>query len=125
MENKKIRLLVLDDSKEFVFLLTSLLTFHEIKVDTESNPESALKLTEEKDYDLIITDYMMDQMDGISFAEKIREGGINKETKIILLTAKHLENEELSLVNKIGLVYVNKPILPNDLYRKVMETIQG
>ncbi len=125
MENKKIRLLVLDDSKEFVFLLTSLLTFHEIKVDTESDPESALKLTQEQNYDLIITDYMMDQMDGISFAEEVRSGGINKETKIILLTAKHLENDELSLVNKNGLVYVNKPILPNDLYRKVMETIQG
>ena len=64
-------------------------------------------------------------MDGISFAEKVRSEGLNKETKIILLTAKHLENDELSLVNKNSLVYVNKPILPNDLYRKVMETIQG
>ncbi len=125
MENKKIRLLVLDDSKEFVFLLTSLLTFHEIKVDTESDPDDALKLARDNQYDLIITDYMMDQMDGISFAEKVRSEGLNKETKIILLTAKHLENDELSLVNKNSLVYVNKPILPNDLYRKVMETIQG
>lgn len=125
MENKKIRLLVLDDSKEFVFLLTSLLTFHEIKVDTESDPDNALKLSHENNYDLIITDYMMDQMDGITFAEAVRKEGNNKDTKIILLTAKHLENDELSLVNKMGLVYVNKPILPNDLYRKVMETIQG
>lgn len=125
MENKKIRLLVLDDSKEFVFLLTSLLTFHEIKVDTESDPSDALKLTHDNTYDLIITDYMMDQMDGISFAQNVRKEGINKDTKIILLTAKHLENDELSLVNQNGLVYVNKPILPNDLYRKVMETIQG
>jgi CheY-like chemotaxis protein len=125
MENKKIRLLILDDSKEFVFLLTSLLTFHEIKVDTESDPVAALKISQEKDYDLIITDYMMDQMDGISFAEKVRAEGINKKTKMILLTAKHLENDELSLVNENSLVYVNKPILPNDLYRKVMETIKG
>jgi DNA-binding response OmpR family regulator len=125
MENKKIRLLILDDSKEFVFLLTSLLTFHEIKVDTESDPGDALKLTHDNHYDLIITDYMMDQMDGISFAQNVRKEGINKDTKIILLTAKHLENDELSLVNKNGLVYVNKPILPNDLYRKVVETIQG
>jgi len=125
MDQKELKLLVLDDSKEFVFLLTSLLTFHEIHVETESNPLKALDLAESEKFDLIISDYMMDEMDGISFSEKVRSTSKNSETRIILLTAKHLENEELSKVSEMGLVYVNKPILPNDLYKKVMDTIRN
>lgn len=124
MEKNKIKLLVLDDSKEFVFLLTSLLTFHEIEVETESDPLKALELVNESTFDLIITDYMMDVMDGITFSKKVRESKSNSKTRMILLTAKHLENDELSEVSKTGLVYVNKPILPNDLYKKVMDTIR-
>ncbi len=125
MKRKDLKLLVLDDSKEFVFLLTGFLSFKEVQVETESDPLKALSMAETTKFDLIISDYLMDKMDGISFSEKIRGSQLNSETKIILLTAKHLENSEISKVNKLNLVYVSKPILPNDLYKKVMETIQN
>ena len=124
MNKEKIRLLVLDDSEEFIFLLTSLLSFHDIEFETESNPFKALDLVRTEKFDLIITDYMMDVMDGITFSKKIREIKGNSKTKIILLTAKHLEDDELYEVRKTELVYVNKPISPNDLHKKIMDTIR-
>ena len=118
-----LRLLVVDDSSEFSFLLSSLFKFHKIQVDSEGNPEEALKRAEETKYNVIITDYMMDPMSGLELAEQIRRGNLNKDTKGILITAKKLDPEELRKVSDLDLLYVMKPIMPNDLYKKITEIL--
>lgn len=125
MEKDKLKILIIDDSEEFIFLFKDLLTIHEIEVEANSDPLKALKLVDTSLFDLIITDYMMDTMDGITFSKKVRESKSNPRTKMILLTAKSLESKELLEVNKMGLVYVKKPIMPNDLYKKIMRTIRN
>ena len=124
MSEEKKRLLVLDDSREFIFLLTSLFDYHKLEVDAENDPDVALKLASENNYDAIMTDYMMDKMDGLSFAESIRSSEDCKgNCKIILLTAKNLDNTELQKVNDLKITYLKKPILPNTLKEKILELI--
>ncbi len=121
MEQEKI--LVLDDSKDFLFLVSSLLKFHKIKVDGASNAEEALKLAGSTGYSLIISDYMMDDMNGIEFCRKIRQSASNDKAPMILITAKNLTPPELEELSSLSLTYIRKPIMPNELYRKITDII--
>lgn len=116
-------ILVLDDSKDFIFLLSSLLKFHKIKVDGVVKGVDALKLCQEKKYSLVITDFMMDEMNGLEFASKLRSGGLNKDVPVILITAKNFDVNELAQASRMSLIYIKKPILPNELYRKITDIL--
>jgi DNA-binding response OmpR family regulator len=117
------KILVLDDSKDFLFLVSSLLKFHKIKVDGASNADEALKLAAAESYALIISDYMMDDMNGLEFCRKIRERDLNRSVPMILITAKNLTPPELEELSSLSLTYIRKPIMPNELYRKITDII--
>ncbi len=116
-------ILVVDDSKDFLFLLNSLLKFHKIKVDGASSADEASKLCKDRQYALIISDYMLEGLDGLQFAQIIRSEGPNMDTPMILITAKNLESEELTTLNRLALTYIKKPVMPNELYRKITDIL--
>lgn len=119
--NKKV--LLLDDSSEFLFLVSSLLKFHNIDVENVEESEKALALVKENEYAMIITDYLMDPVNGLEFAQEVRKNGRNQNTPLMLLTAKKLDEEETIECSQLKMVYVSKPVMPNDLYRKVMDNL--
>lgn len=112
-------ILVVDDSKDFIFLLSSLLKFHKIQVDAVADAQEAIKLCRTKEYSLIISDYLMEGMNGLELCQEIRREGMNQNVPGILITAKDLESEELQLLSRLSLTYVKKPVMPNELYRKI------
>ena len=59
-----------------------------------------------------------------SFIEKAQKTEKNEKAKYILLTAKKITDDEQNKVNQLGINYVNKPILPNDLYKKIMDLLE-
>ena len=81
---KKIRVLYVDDEENPLIIAKTFLE----KIDSEmlvnvlSSPEEALKILDV--YQCIITDYKMPKMDGLEFAQKIRE---KSNVPIILYTA--------------------------------------
>jgi PAS domain S-box-containing protein len=68
-----VRILVIDDSEDSIAILHALLTGKGAKVDTALNGEEGLRLTEDMDFDLIISDISMPIMDGYEFLQKLRE----------------------------------------------------
>jgi CheY-like chemotaxis protein len=121
MESSSI--LVVDDSKDFLFLLSSLLKFHKFSMDSAANAAEALKLCQDKKYALIISDYIMDDMDGLTMCKAIRHNGLNQDAPIILITAKNLEESELQTLASLSLTYIKKPVMPNELYRKITDML--
>ena len=121
MEQGKI--LVLDDSKDFLFLVSSLLKFHKIKVDGATNATEALEFVGRTPYALIISDYMMDDINGLEFARRVRSGSENREVPMILITAKNLSGSELEDLAALSLTYIKKPVMPNELYRKITDVL--
>ena len=120
---KNASVLVVDDSKDFVFLLSSLLKFHKIEVNSFSNPLEALEFVKTTNVDLVLTDYMMDELDGLSLIEQIKDNKKGVELKTILLTAKDLEPGELEKLNSLGCVYLKKPVLPNEIHNKIVSLL--
>ena len=122
LKGKKI--LVVDDSHEFSFLLSSLLKVHSIEVKSLDAPDIALEDLLENEYDLLIVDYLMEPFSGLELIDKARQSSIHKETKIILVTAKKLENQELQEIKRLNSVYLTKPILPNEFYKRVIDLLE-
>ena len=71
-------------------------------------------------YDLILMDHQMPDMDGIKAFDTIREGdGINKETPVVMLTGNVDETYE-ELYSKKGLDgYLTKPVVIDELLKTI------
>jgi len=92
--NGKCDVLLIDDSTFFLNMIRPLLSAAGYKVTAVENAAAALALREMgHDFDIIISDIEMPDMDGFHFAEKVREGGIWKKTPMVALSSHHSEKD--------------------------------
>jgi CheY-like chemotaxis protein/HPt (histidine-containing phosphotransfer) domain-containing protein len=109
---KEARLLVVDDVEMNLKVVCGLLKETEIKIDTATNGEDALRLVEENHYDLILLDHMMPVMDGIETLQcmnDIRGFDITK-TPVVMLTANAVAGAKDIYVKAGFTDYITKPI---------------
>ncbi|MCR5790608.1 MAG: response regulator [Lachnospiraceae bacterium] len=110
------RILVVDDNSVNLFVAKSLLGLYEIKATCVLSGEQALKIIEKKEFDLILMDYMMPQMDGIETMKRIREEyPAYQNIPIIAFTANAVE-EARDLLLKEGMDdFIAKPVKSEEL----------
>ena len=109
-------LLAVDDEKDIVELISRFAEHEGHTVDTAENGVQALSLCQRNDYDLIILDIMMPEMDGFTFCKKLRE---EKKTPVIMLSALGAEYDKL-MGFELGIDdYVVKPFSPRELMARV------
>jgi len=80
--NKKI--LIVEDSKSYLFILTETLRNAGFTVVTAENGEDGLDAVKNENPDLILSDITMPKMDGIAMSKKLKESNI--QIPIIFLT---------------------------------------
>jgi DNA-binding NtrC family response regulator len=107
---------VLVDDEEMV--LTSLSSFLDLETDYEvktfTSAEEALEFVKDNAVDLVISDYLMPEMDGISFLAKVRD--IKPEIPRIILTGYADKENAIKAINEVGLYqYIEKPWDNDDL----------
>ncbi len=116
MENHEIGKIVIVDDEEMVLTsINSFLTLEtEYEVTSFTSAEKALEFVQENDVDLVISDYLMPQMDGISFLGRVRE--IKPEIPRIILTGYADKENAIKAINEVGLFqYIEKPWDNEDL----------
>jgi DNA-binding NtrC family response regulator len=108
--------ILLVDDEEMV--LNSIKSFFAIETDyklaTYTSPLKALEDVEQSHFDLVISDYLMPEMDGITFLAKVKE----KRPLIprILLTGYADKENAIKAINNVGLYqYIEKPWDNEDL----------
>jgi CheY-like chemotaxis protein len=103
------KVLLVDDDPLFLELSKTFLeVFHDITSDTVGSAREALQRLENDSYDVVISDYDMPVMDGITFLKTIRNKRIN--IPFILFTGvgrdelmhQAIENGANSFIEKIG-----------------------
>lgn len=121
--------IVIVDDEDMV--LTSISSFLMLEtsydVNTFLSAQEALSYIQENDVDLVISDYLMPEMDGISFLARVRE--IRPEVPRIILTGYADKENAIKAINEVGLFqYIEKPwdnedlriIIRNGLEKKVL-----
>ena len=107
------RILVVDDEERIRRLIKMYLEREDFVVEEAENGVEALEKALENDYDCILLDIMMPEMDGIEVCEKLRE---EKNTPIIMLTAKGEESNRVQGFEVGADDYIVKPLVHVKLF---------
>jgi CheY-like chemotaxis protein len=113
-----VRLLVVDDTPMNLMVVKKLLKDSNTTVDTAASGMEALQKTLANEYDIILMDHQMPEMDGIECLHRIREqdDGKCRESRIVCLTANVGADMEKLYMSEGFDGYLTKPIK-----RKVLE----
>ncbi|MBO9593997.1 MAG: response regulator [Niabella sp.] len=101
-------LLVVDDNDEIVQYIREYFEA-KYKVKTAANGRDALKLMETCQPDLIISDIMMPEMDGLHFCRRIKQNIQTSHIPVILLTARAETEQQIKGLEMGADDYVVKP----------------
>jgi two-component system, sensor histidine kinase and response regulator len=119
MVNDLDTVLIVDDNMNNIQVLASMMTNNGFSVEFATNGSSALKWIEDENFDLVLLDIMMPQMDGYEVCERIRKMEKSKDLPIIFLTAKTDKESIVKGFKKGGSDYLTKPFDQNELLARV------
>ncbi len=88
------------------------------------NGKEALEILENNDVDLIITDWNMPVMDGLTFVKKIRANKKFDDVPIIMVTTEAAKEDIITALKAGVNNYIVKPFTPQVLKEKI-ETVMG
>jgi len=101
-----VKILIVDDDKEFLALLGKNIESWGYKVILASGGKEALEMIKNKAADIIILDYLMPEMDGVETLKEIRR--IDKLVPAIMFTS-HPDNRSITGTEKLGIfAYIPK-----------------
>ena len=116
-------ILIIDDEPEILNLLSRFLGKNpNFSVSTFSNPVSAISEIERTNFDLILLDIMMPQMNGLEVLEKIKSKKENQ--KVVMMTAYSTLDKVLKSHKEGATNYVMKPFSSLEaLENKIVEVL--
>lgn len=109
--------LIVDDDPKLLKMLQRTLTYENLTVLTATNGLEALPLVHSQQPDLIIADWMMPKMDGLSFIQRLRDE--ENKTLILMLTARDAIENRVEGLESGADDYLVKPFAPAELVARV------
>lgn len=118
---EKPKVLVVDDEDRIRRLIRMYLEREDFIIEEADNGADALTLAIENDYDVILLDIMMPEMDGIEVCERLRQ---EKNTPVIMLTAKGEESNRVQGFEVGADDYIVKPFSPREVVLRVKAVLR-
>jgi len=116
------RILVVDDKKENIYLLEALLKGSGYDVVSAMNGAEALEQLRANRPDLIISDILMPVMDGFQLCKEVKGDEELKDIPLVFYTAAYVDKRDEELALKLGAEkFLRKPVEPD----KLLETIDS
>ncbi|MCD6199699.1 MAG: response regulator [Deltaproteobacteria bacterium] len=113
----KTRVLIVDDEKEFVDLVSERLTMRDYDVTACYSGEEALETVKKYNFDIVVLDILMPGIDGIETLREIKR--IKPLTEVILLTGHAAVNTAIEGMRLGAYDYLTKPCEISDLVTKL------
>lgn len=117
-------ILVLEDNEDLLQLMLTLLG-REYNVFTGSNGKEGIEILENEDIDLIVSDIMMPEMDGIAFTCYVKGKLEFSHVPIILLTAKNKEEDRAEAYESGADAFISKPFNLNVLHARIKNLLKS
>ncbi|MSM38328.1 MAG: diguanylate cyclase [Geobacter sp.] len=108
-------ILLVDDDRFIRRITEDALVRLGYKVETAANGKIALKMLVEGDFPLVISDWVMPEMDGVELCRAIRESHRQQYTYIILLTSQARQDDIIKGLEAGADEYLVKPVNPAEL----------
>lgn len=107
------RVLVLDDEKNIVIVLRTILEKRGFAVDGFTSSLDALQVVQNKDFDAVITDLFMPEMDGMEFLNRVHE--LKPKMPVIMITAFGTVDTAVDAIKAGAFDYVTKPFEQSEI----------
>ncbi len=110
------KILIADDEEKIRALIRKYAEFEGHTVTEAQNGMEAVRLCSEQDFDIIVMDVMMPELDGFSASREIRK---HSDTPILMLSARGEEYDRISGFEFGADDYVVKPFSPKELMLRI------
>ena len=101
-------LLLVEDNEELLYLMEKILS-RQYHVLVAKNGLEALDIIKDNEIDIIISDVMMPEMDGLELCRNIKSNLETSHIPVILLTAKNTAEDRIECYNAGADGYISKP----------------
>jgi two-component system NtrC family sensor kinase len=118
------RILVVDDEKYILDFFVEVFRALPTKVDTAGDGRIAMKKMQNRDYDLIVTDFKMPQMSGRELFHWIRENRPHLANRIIFVTGDTVSPETRSFFEENQNRYLAKPFKIEEVKEVIQQTLE-
>ncbi|HRN49986.1 MAG TPA: response regulator transcription factor [Anaerolineales bacterium] len=109
--------LIVDDDPKLLKMLQRTLTYETLNVVTAANGLEALPLVQTHKPNLIIADWMMPKMNGVTFVQRLRAE--DNKTMVLMLTARDAIEDRVMGLEGGADDYLAKPFAPAELVARV------
>ena len=120
---KKLKLLLVDDEKDFVNTLAERLELRGFQVQTALDGESALKIIENDPPQVVVLDVLMPGLSGLDVLQQMKARV--PQIPVILLTGRGSATEGAEGMQLGAYDYLMKPINIDNLIRKIERAVQS
>ena len=120
MPNKTI--LLVDDDPVILITIKKQLEQYEFDIETASSGEIAVEMLDVKNYDIVITDMIMYQVDGLDVLKKAKEK--EPETIVIILTGHSDVSAAIKALRLDADDYLLKPSEPDEVYVRISNCLE-
>ena len=117
-DHRHIRILIVEDNEMNQRLLKHLLTHWKLSFDMVNNGIGALEKLRDQQYDLVLMDVQMPEMDGYTATQEIRTT-LKLDTPVIAMTAHAFPGEREKCLSYGMNEYIAKPLDENELFRLI------
>jgi two-component system copper resistance phosphate regulon response regulator CusR len=111
------KILVVEDEPSLNQIIVKRLKIEGYSVDSAENGKEALQYMEAAEYDLLIVDIMMPEMDGLTMVRTLRRNG--SKVPVLFLTARDSTEDKVSGLDSGGDDYLVKPFEFSELLARI------
>ena len=115
-------ILIVEDTFDLQQFLKELLQVH-YNIILAENGNEGYHYAKSNIPDLILSDIMMPELDGIEMCKKLQENHLTKHIPVILLTAKNSTHSKIEGLKSGAIEYINKPFNTNELLLKIQNIL--
>jgi DNA-binding NtrC family response regulator len=113
-KNQKKRILVVDDDPNMIKLIQFYLLKDDYEITTCNKGQDALSILKSNEFEVILIDILMPEMDGHTLFKKMKEE-LNIETPIVVVTAHGASDNLMEMINDGAYDILQKPFTTNRL----------
>lgn len=111
------KILVVEDDEKIARVIQLELEYANYKIDIAHTGKSALERLENENFDLILLDVMIPELNGLEVLRRVREQ--NQDVKIIMLTARDAVMDKVSGLDSGANDYMTKPFEIEELLARI------
>ncbi len=119
---KTSNILIVDDEPRMRDSIKRLLEDRDLYMNVAANGQTALEAMDERNYDLVLLDVCMPEMDGFEFMERVN--GSQPDTPVIIITGDVSTDSAIQALKMGAYAYLKKPLTPEELINNVTNALE-